>query len=366
MKRELFIEYLENPFLLNEESIKELKVVVERYPFFQTAHLLYAKALSNVNHAEYYSSLKKTSIIAGDRKILYELITKSTDKKVSENEQVETGYLAINKDIKETSIKQNLTEEIDVAEIILVSNIVETTKEVAQNFDSAKQRENDLKNEQKEKITQTDLAVTNNAEKKERRTTVDQNVDEVVVHQVANAFIEKEYLKVTEIDTKNTKQIRINPEEGQKILTQSLNEPQSFSQWLQLLSQEAKTVPIQNKKEFTLATNNEKSLTESEKTSTISEEKTKQNLIIDKLIKEEPKISKLQQDSKFFIPSQKAKESTVKDETLVTETLAWILEQQGKYPDAINAYRTLSLKYPEKSVYFASLISKIKIKQKQK
>ena len=59
MKRELFIEYLENPFLLNEESIKELKVVVERYPFFQTAHLLYAKALSNLNHAEYYSSLKK-------------------------------------------------------------------------------------------------------------------------------------------------------------------------------------------------------------------------------------------------------------------------------------------------------------------
>jgi cytochrome c-type biogenesis protein CcmH/NrfG len=40
---------------------------------------------------------------------------------------------------------------------------------------------------------------------------------------------------------------------------------------------------------------------------------------------------------------------------MVTETLARIYVKQGNLPKAIDAYRRLALKFPEKSAFFAAL-----------
>ncbi|HDO27250.1 MAG TPA: hypothetical protein ENH02_03950 [Bacteroidetes bacterium] len=78
--------------------------------------------------------------------------------------------------------------------------------------------------------------------------------------------------------------------------------------------------------------------------------------LIDEFIRNEPRISRPK--TTFFNPAEAAKESVVDDENIVSETLAKIYFDQKRFAKAINIYKKLSLKFPEKSSYFAPLIRK--------
>lgn len=78
--------------------------------------------------------------------------------------------------------------------------------------------------------------------------------------------------------------------------------------------------------------------------------------LIDEFIKKEPSISRPK--AEFYDPVDKAKKSVVDSENIVSETLAGIFYDQGHLLKAIKIYQKLSLKFPEKSSYFAALINK--------
>ncbi|MEM9338322.1 MAG: hypothetical protein AAGA66_06300 [Bacteroidota bacterium] len=86
--------------------------------------------------------------------------------------------------------------------------------------------------------------------------------------------------------------------------------------------------------------------------------KVEQKKIIDKFIKENPSIPKLEEP----LTSEKDLSDTSGEwnKELASETLAEIHLNQGNKKRAIEIYETLSLKFPGKKSYFADLISKIK------
>ncbi|MEN9331693.1 MAG: hypothetical protein RLZZ94_783 [Bacteroidota bacterium] len=88
-----------------------------------------------------------------------------------------------------------------------------------------------------------------------------------------------------------------------------------------------------------------------------------QSKIIDRFIQEEPRITPIK--ATIYNPVNMARKSTIQPDDVVTETLAMIYAQQGNFEKAIAFYEKLSLKFPEKSVYFASLIQELKNKQNQ-
>lgn len=79
--------------------------------------------------------------------------------------------------------------------------------------------------------------------------------------------------------------------------------------------------------------------------------------IIDRFIREEPQIKPPRADKIDL--ENKARKSAEDQLTLVSETLAKIYVEQGLYPKAIAIYKKLSLKYPEKSGYFAAQIAEL-------
>ena len=120
-------------------------------------------------------------------------------------------------------------------------------------------------------------------------------------------------------------------------------EKHSFTEWLQLTS---KTEEV-----------------ETEKNVMEELERKKKFELLDKFIQKNPKIVP-QENIK---PKVNIKESTKFDKNeLMTETLAKVYLEQKKYKKAIQAYKILSLKYPEKSGFFADQIQAVKNLQREK
>ena len=78
--------------------------------------------------------------------------------------------------------------------------------------------------------------------------------------------------------------------------------------------------------------------------------------IIDRFIAADPKIAPVEKGANNNIVNK----GDFYSEELMTETLAKLLVKQKKYKKAIKAYKILSLKYPEKNVFFAGRIQDIK------
>ena len=215
MRNDKLISFIKNPRTIGKQDIADMRISLQAFPYFTSMQLLFTRGLYNTDSITYNRQLRKSAAFAGDRKLLFKLITKK--KYGSEN------------------IKHINTEDT--------------------------------------KITQ------------------------------------------------NSNELNIG-----KPLDFSEDETHSFSEWLAL----TKARKIERKEVD----------------------------LVDKFIESGSIINKPKRE-KFFSPSESAKISLVENDEIVTETLARVYLEQGHLDKSIQAYKKLSLKFPQKSSFFANQIKLI-------
>lgn len=312
MKAEQFIELVRSPVNAGEQHISSIEKIIADYPYFQTAHLLYAKALHNSGNLNYHTALKRTSVIAGDRGLLYRLIQQKPDAKFVQLVKEEA------KTTKENTSSISIT--YDVVPVLRT--------EITPKHETSEHETRNIQPETKEPAFVKPEAKP-------------ESLEEVIMKPIVEAYVETEILKIT------------GKEEKQE--TVDLATERSFSDWLKAVGQ---GTPIISQSKQEEKSEEKQSLQPKLKT------KSERQQHLDRLLAEDLRISKPEKDKDFFAASEKTRGSVIENEDLVTETLAKIYVMQGNRGKAIRAYEILSLKYPEKSSYFASLITEIKNKLK--
>jgi hypothetical protein len=132
--------------LLNEKTAAELKILTEKYPWFQLGWMLYLKNLKQIESPEYNSVLKKTAVRISDTKLLYNFLNSGFQKKLykiefenqiqvlDESEIENNGNSLIDKFLSSNSGKiRNFHDEVNGTELENRIEIIE--KSTAENDD---------------------------------------------------------------------------------------------------------------------------------------------------------------------------------------------------------------------------------------
>lgn len=328
MNKESFINYIDNNHLLGKESIGDLTDLSVEFPYCSTIHILLAMNLQKEDHFRYDSELKRAAIYAADRSILrkhIEQLSKTSETAVLPDEDIELSEQTA----KEVELIPELEEEI-VEEIKELEEVAVDAKVEEEILEPAWTEPEELVESESDQELIDLIEETREVDKPQPA-----EINEVDLQQSTEKIDpEKEKVEEQEPEIENTLA------ELRKIVAGRLKQIEKERQAKKEIVEEVKQVEIPETVKPPKKKKQDKAISE----------------LIDNFIKTEPSITRRQ--AAFFDPVDAAKESVTDEENIVSETLADIYFGQRKFEKAIRVYKKLSLKFPEKSSYFAARIEK--------
>ena len=294
---------MEDTIPVHRQMIGEVYELIDVFPYFQSAHLLLLKGLQSNSDIKFEKQLRNSSIHIADREVLYYLLNRKSSVIV---EQVNSNSVLVPSDIPIIDNQQTVIES-------------------AKNSD-----------------------------------------------QLINEF-EKEQ---SYIDTKSSTESH-EPAHGHSILISSESEIEDSVSVMLLLDEETPSgedkifymdpgIMVQENAdllELDPGENSGNSIDNSSVTSAGRDievsKKQLQSDLIEKFIIANPRIEP-NKEKVTQLTDDHFQPFVEEERVFVTETLAKIYTKQGYYSKAIDIYEKLSLKFPEKSSYFASQIEKVK------
>ncbi len=298
-------KWIAEPSVLDRDSLLQLQELVRRYPYFRSAQLLLAKNLKVENHIDQRRQLHLAAVYASDRKLLFGLIegTHPPLNDVGDNSQHTTEKEGIDMEVvtSKEEIQIGVLEPVDedtVSDYDVESPLAENPSLVLESGSSTteiiRKEEEDAKN-----VIHSSLYDL---------------IPEPLIYRIEDAVL---------------------PELAPVEVSEDEPATLSFDQWLDRIGRSPGV--------------------SSRVTPRVSRPaNSKDNLaLIADFLAAQPKEGRTQR-AEFFKPSKAAERSNQQEFSVISETLANIYEQQGKYELAVKAFDSLAVKYPEKSSYFAA------------
>lgn len=309
-----FTYLLQQPQSMTLQQTEAVKSIIDEFPYFQPARALYLKGLKNESSFKYNQELKTTAAYTSDRSILFDFITSEIfiQNKISEfikqntshlkNIEINVEDISVNKKVTvDDKLKQQIIETLGVLDPALFSPKEENSNTTPSISQENNIRGNDINEEETSTIKNNATAVLNLG----------------------------------------------------KPLDFNKRETHSFNEWLNL----TRLQPIERDESII-----DKNANNQDIENTSNDEKIKKFNLIEEFINKNPKIN-----PHTFTPSKinLAEAQMIQPEALMTETLARIYVEQKNFKKAIQSYKILSLKYPEKSGFFADQIKAVEQLQEQ-
>jgi hypothetical protein len=328
LSNDILIKYINNPGLLNSQTLKEIQLLTDQYPFFQTARLLEVKNYHTAESLGFQSKLHFGAAYVADRKILYELIYPLETKtiKPGEKEKDETVTGKVEKEIKPT-LKENIAD-VMATQLQIISSLDPETAElvpvVSLNIEKEYGGLETVENNVSHENTDDEIIWLDGTE---------------TDHLVSVSQDEPSVLSV------DKQEALIDLEEEETVEQVSTDDDLTTEQ------------PAEN--EIHMKVESDTPDTQPDIQMSDEDEAPSKSELIDRFIETNPRIAPpVGPVSEVDVSAESVKE----DEGFLTDTLAKIYIKQGYYSKAIFAYEKLLLKYPEKSTYFATQIEEIKKK----
>lgn len=339
MEHSTIKDWVKNSQNMDKFSHRELKFLIDKYPFFEVAHLLLLKNLNDSKSIRFKEELKNSSLHISNRRQLFLLLNDRLSLRKFQNEKADD---LLSEDLSISDIEFSKTDELESDELVSKSSIKDETEE--QFSDTTDAKGDDIFElsetaEIEETLVQSDFAPNSDIEILELSENENSKVDlkDQKIEEISKEDLLISATEVYHIGYGGNLYTLADDDQQEEI---SKDKNHSFTDWIEVVN---KDEDVKQKQE-------EDSPVKRKKT-------TKSKDLIDNFIQNEPNI---QRNVKVADKQEDISLDSIRDnDGFMSETLASIYVKQRLFDKAVAVYEKLVLKYPEKNAYFASQIEKI-------
>ena len=346
MIQERILDLFKKPQSIQYEDLALLQMEISKYPFMQSLRAIYLYGNQVFNDENYPNCLSQTAAYTTDKKILYQFIQKTTI--VEENQPTDNQHV------------ENIQLETENEETTIIEENQHTDNQYIEN-----------KKEEEEKLNYSINFDNQSDDILPKIKNIPQKKSEYIPNNPTHNKHEEEIKKLiaeveAKIAQKRAEQQKLKQEASTNTTTSKVEEPISnvphfVNTWQYWLNTEKPSIKTDEKIQSTITPNNDPSTENIKNTDEnihIEDVKIK---TINTFIENNPKIQRLKTDTEYT-PKEKSDDIS----HLMTETLANLYFEQRLYTKAIQAYKILSEKSPEKKETFEARITMIKAMREQK